>query len=493
MIKISKLNESYLHVECEPDIAREISDAFTFEAAGYKFSPLYKAGRWDGLIRLFHLGKRTMPLGLVEDLKLFGSERGYTIEDTIRTTQERLELSDVVEYTNSLGFSTRAVPIAVRDYQYEGIYQALRNKRGILLSPVASGKSLLLGTICRYLTDVLKLRVLIVVPTIGLTTQMKSDFADYFSHTGWDADSEVHCITAGVDKSINKPITISTFQSIYKMDSKWLNQFGAIIADEAHRVIAKTITGIFEKATEVEYKLGCTGTLHDMKCNLLAMKGITGPVYEITTTKELILSKQLVPLDIKVVVLNYPLATCKLMKKVQYEDEINFICSNLKRISFVANLALKCVGTTLVLFRFVDKMGIPLYNLIKERSKTDRPIYYIDGGVTGTDREDIRIDSNSEDSLIIASQPTMSTGINLPAIENLIFAHPTKSSITVIQSIGRGLRLKEGKSKCTLFDISDKFSFGKNVNTTYRHLGERLSTYTNQGFTFKIINVDFND
>ena len=87
----------------------------------------------------------------------------------------------------------------------------------------------------------------------------------------------------------------------------------------------------------------------------------------------------------------------------------------------------------------------------------------------------------------------MSTGINLPAIENLIFAHPTKSSITVIQSIGRGLRLKEGKSKCTLFDLADKFTFGKNVNTTYRHLGERLSTYTNQGFTFKIINVDFND
>lgn len=354
-----------------------------------------------------------------------------------------------------------------------------------------SGKSLIVGTICRYITEVLSKKVLIVVPTIGLTTQMKSDFADYFGHTGWSADESVHLITAGVDKNIDKPVTISTFQSIYKMDSKWLNQFGAIIADEAHRVIAKTITGIFEKATNVEYKLGCTGTLHDMKCNLLVMKGITGPSHEIISTKDLIQNKQLVPLNIKAIVLKYPPEVCKLMKKIQYEDEINFICSHQKRLSFVANLALKCVGTTLVLFRFVDKMGMPLYNMIKERSTSDRPIYYIDGGVTVADREDIRIDSNSEDSIIIASQPTMSTGINLPAIENIIYAHPTKSSITVVQSLGRGLRLKEGKSSCTLYDLSDNFSSGQFVNTTYKHLSERLTTYTKLGFSFKIINLDF--
>ena len=491
-IVITKLNESFIRIECDPDIAYELSEAFTFEVPGAKFAPLYRAGAWDGKIRIFNLGKRTMPYGLLEEIKKFGTERNYNVIDDVGCTSTTLTLAEVMDYTNSLGLMNRAPSIIVRDYQYAGIHTALKNKRGILCAATGAGKSLILGVICRYLTEELNLRVLIIVPTIGLTTQLKADFADYFHHTGWSADDNVHCISAGVDKKVTKPITISTFQSIYKMNSDWLNLFGCMIADEAHKVIAKTITGIFEKATAVEYKLGCTGTLHDMKCNMLVMKGITGPVYDIASTAVLIENKQLVPLDIKAIVLNYPKETCKMMKKVEYDDEINFIVTNSKRTKFVANLALKCKGTTLVLFRFVDKQGIPLYNLISERS-TDRNIHYIDGGVKGSERETIRNEANTTDDIIVASFATFATGVNLPAIENIIFAHPTKSPITILQSIGRGLRLKDGKLKCTLYDIADNLTNGRTPNTTYRHLGDRLKTYTQTGFSFNIINVPFND
>jgi superfamily II DNA or RNA helicase len=491
-IVVTKYNESFVRVQCDPDIAREISDTYTFEVPGAKFMPAYKMGRFDGKIRIFNLGARTLPYGLVTELKSFAGSRNYSIEiDIPEHTDVGLTYKDIQDFAGTLGIEKRIPPIEVRDYQINGAYQALKNKRAILHAATGAGKSLVLFIICRYIIDELQMRVLIVVPTISLTSQMKSDFADYASGTDWSADDNVHCITAGVDKNIKKPITVSTFQSIYKMPSEWLNQFGAMIGDEGHKIVAKTITGIYERATQVEYKLACTGTLHDMKCNLLVMKGITGEVYEIATTATLIENKQLVPLTIKAIILNHPEEVAKAMKKVDYDTEIKYIVSNSKRNNFVAKLASQCKGTTLVLFRFVDLQGTALYSMVCDKAPT-RNVRYIDGTVTGIARESIRKDANiGEDDIIVASYATFSTGINLPAIENIIFAHPAKSAITIIQSIGRGLRLKEGKDKCVLYDISDNMTFGKKANISYRHLGDRLGTYTRDGFTYSIINVNF--
>lgn len=490
-IVVSKLNESFVKVKSDPDIAREISDVYTFEVPGAKFTPLYKMGRWDGLIRLFNLGPRTLPYGLANELRKFAEERNYSFElDIPDMTDVGLTYKDVEDFAATLGIDKRIPPIEIRDYQINGAFQALKNKRAILHAATGAGKSLVLFIICRYIVEELQMRVLIVVPTISLTSQMKSDFADYASGTDWSADANVHCITAGVDKSIKKPITVSTFQSIYKMDSDWLNQYGCIIGDEGHMIVAKTITGIYERATEVEYKLACTGTLHDMKCNLLVMKGITGPVHEIATTSTLIANKQLVPLVIKAIILTYPPEIGKAMKKVDYDTEIKYIVSLSKRNEFVAKLASQCKGTTLVLFRFVDLQGTDLYNMVCEKAST-RNVHYIDGTVTGKDRELIRKDANTGDDIIVASYAVFSTGVNLPAIENIIFAHPAKSAITIIQSIGRGLRLKEGKDKCTLYDISDNMTFGKKPNISFRHLGDRLGTYTKNGFKYSMIYVPF--
>ncbi len=496
MITVYKLNESFLKIECEPDVAMELSETFSFLVPGYKYMPAYKTGRFDGYIRLLNLGRRTLQVGLYQKLKEFADQRGYELsckdsefgmpDQTAGITYEETEA-----YIKTLGFDSRPNPIEIRDYQIEGVHIWLNNYRAIAVASVGAGKSAIIGITCRYITEVLNQRTLIIVPTIGLTSQMRGDFDDYFAHTGWNASDNCHLITAGVDKNIDKPIVISTFQSIYKLSSDWFNQFGAILLDEGHKATANTIAGIFDKATKVKYKLACTGTLHDMKCNVLQMIGLTGSVYEIAPTATLIKNGQLVPLKIKSLVLNYPPEICKAMKKVEYDSEIKYITTNSKRNNFIAKLTINCSGTVLVLFRFIDQ-GQAVYNRIKELIGESRIVYFIDGSVSGSNREDIRLSANEDDNVIIvASYPTMATGINLPAIETIIFAHPTKSKITSLQSIGRGLRLKEGKDKCTLFDISDNFTVGKHINHTMRHLGERLKMYTQAGFTFTMTQIPF--
>ena len=50
---ISKVNEVYLQCDVDEDLARELSDYFTFEVPGAKFMPQYRNRMWDGKIRLF--------------------------------------------------------------------------------------------------------------------------------------------------------------------------------------------------------------------------------------------------------------------------------------------------------------------------------------------------------------------------------------------------------------------------------------------------------
>ena len=66
---ISKVNETFLRIECEPSIERELSEHFCFFVPGYKFMPAYRNRMWDGKIRLFDQRKKTLYTGLFKYLK----------------------------------------------------------------------------------------------------------------------------------------------------------------------------------------------------------------------------------------------------------------------------------------------------------------------------------------------------------------------------------------------------------------------------------------
>jgi superfamily II DNA or RNA helicase len=170
---------------------------------------------------------------------------------------------------------------------------------------------------------------------------------------------------------------------------------------------------------------------------------------------------------------------------------MDFIVTHEKRNRFIRNLAVKSSGNTLVLFQFVEKHGKVLYDLIKEKADEDRKVFFVYGGTETSDREAIRhICEGEEDAIIIASFGTFSTGINIPSIENVIFASPSKSKIRNLQSIGRGLRLKDGKTECNLYDIADDLHWKSWKNHTLNHFAERIKTYSEEQFNYKIVEVE---
>ncbi len=351
-----------------------------------------------------------------------------------------------------------------------------------IMGPNGSGKSLIIYLITRYYNE----KTLIVVPTTSLVSQLATDFAEY----GFDSGSKVHSIYAGQDKQTDKPITISTWQSIFKMHRTWFDQFKLVIGDEAHQFKAKSLTSIMEKLYECPYRFGFTGTLDGSLTNETTLEGLFGPVEKVTTTSKLMEQGHVAELKIKNLILQYTPEIRKQCKDYDYQTEIDFLVRYEPRNRFITNLASSLKGNSLVLYQFVDKHGKVLYDMISKKN-TDRKIFYIHGGVDAEDREEVRaIVEKENDAIIVASYGTFSTGINIRNLHNVVFASPTKSRIRTLQSIGRGLRTTEGKNNVTIYDIADDLKYKTHTNFTLQHLVERLEIYNSENFNYKIYNME---
>ena len=378
---------------------------------------------------------------------------------------------------------------APRDYQVASFVHAIRSRRRIVLSPTGSGKSLLLYLISMYLLRMGK-RGLLIVPRSALVEQMYSDFEDYSTKNGKKMEKYCHRIYSGQNKETDKPITISTWQSLQRLPAEYFKKFDYVICDEVHQAQAKALTEIVSKCTNAEYRFGVTGTLSGAKAHEWVLQGLFGEIYKATTSAELMKKKQLAELEIKCLLLKYTEEECKYMKSANYQEEIKYIISNPERNNFIKKLALSLEGNTLLLFNYVEDHGKILYDLIKENAKDGRKVFFIHGGTDVEDREKIRrVVETERDAIIVGSVGVLSTGTNIVALDNVIFASPTKSKIRNLQSIGRGLRVSETKKSATLFDIADDFTWKKRPNYTLNHFMERIRTYTEEKFKFRIYKI----
>ena len=484
---ISKKNEVYLRLtDVEPSIAAELNDFFTFEVPGFKYMPAYRNKTWDGKIRLYNIVTGEIYVGLLPYIEeyLNNNGEGYEFADGI-TSKRDVARSVVQGFVRGLRPTLNGKRIEVRDYQLDAIAHAIATNRSLLISPTASGKSLIIYCLVRYY-QMMELKTLILVPTTSLVEQMYKDFEDY----GWSSGTYCQKIYQGYDKKVTKDVVISTWQSIHRMPRQYFRQFGAVFGDEAHLFKAKSLTGIMTKLDTCKYRFGLTGTLDGTQTHRLVLEGLFGKAKYVVTTKELIDDKTLANLKIDCIILKYPDEDRQIVKDFEYAAELEYIVTKAERNTFVCDLVGHLSGNTLVLFQFVEKHGKILYDIIHDKYK-DRKVFFVFGGVATDIREEIReIVENEKDAVIVASYGTFSTGINIRNINNIVFASPSKSKIRVLQSLGRGLRQQGGDKTLRLYDISDDLSLDSKLNFTLRHFKERLNIYNDQKFDYEIRRIN---
>ena len=480
-ILMEKESEVYLKLSCEPGIRMELNQYFRFRPKNYQFMPMFRRRKWDGYVYLFNFDNGRIYYGLKKEVQRFANDREYKLIDQTNDPLEIISNEKYYEFLTSFPCQYK-----LRDYQSNAVRHSINERRCVLLSPTASGKSLIIYYLIRYYYPK---KSLIIVPTLSLVSQMYTDFQSY-ADKNFEVENLVHKIFGGQEKETTKPIVISTWQSLYELKKPFFTDFEVVIGDEAHLYKAKSLTKIMKNLENAPFRIGTTGTLDEVEVHKLILEGLFGSTKRVTSTKELIKKKTLSEISIKCLILRYSKEASSIVSKLNYQEEIDFLVSHTERNKYICNLVKGLTGNTLVLFQLVEKHGNILYSMLQDTLESNRKAYYVYGGTDAESREKVReLVELEKDSVICASYGVYSTGVNIRNIHNIVFASPSKSRIRNLQSIGRGLRKSDTKEAATLYDISDDLTHSERKNYTLNHFMERVKIYTTEHFPYHIYSI----
>lgn len=496
-VNIKFRDYSYALIEAENSTLMELRNYFSFEVEGARFNPKFRYGAWDGRIRLLS-NEGTLPIGLVDTLVRYcqNNDLTVTIDEDFKKSNE-ISREDFDKWLDNLEIYSGDQRIKPHWYQADSVFTAINSQRRTLNLPTSAGKSLISALINRWYMENYDGKILVIVPTTALVQQMIDDYADY------RIIPRAAClgIMSGTRKNSDALIYVSTWQSACKMDSAWFSQFGLVNVDECHLATGKEINNIVTRLGHCRFKFGMSGSLKDGNTNIMQYIGMFGDIFRPVSTKMLMDEGQVTELEINSVFLRYPDDETIMYKGIAYPEEIKVITKHTKRNAWVCKLALKLARdkneNVLVMFKNV-KHGKMLYEALV--AKYGDKVHYVSGETKTDDRVKLKGDAENEDGIIIvASYGVFSTGISIKKLHHIIFAHPVRSKVIVLQSLGRVLRKHQSKLKAKLWDIIDDFCVKPksanakkrytHQNYAFKHGLERIARYNAEQFTYKTAEV----
>ena len=501
---------------------------------GYQWNPKYRCGIWDGRIKFFtELDENTMqvPKGLKSAIRGFCKSNDVDL-DNDPDIYENITEEKLNNFIKSLN-----IPFEPYEYQKKAVLDSLNKGRLINESATGSGKSLIIYMISRYFLSKNK-NVFIIVPNIMLVNQIFEDFKSYgFS----DAEEYVQRIGGEHHlKEIIKPICVSTWQSQYR-SAQGYEDIHCLIIDECQSVKGnESLLGtlIIPKCYNAKYRFGFTGTMPVSLVEKMSIISCLGRTNKVINAQGLIEAGLATPVFIKVIYMNYSLEDAETIHRYRdYHKEEKYIIEHQRRNYITGKLLNKISekGNTLALYSKIAHGDILLEKLVKQRANNDNvvvlkkitpseitklnkeSIYYIRNKLSDKNKKDLlnsgfsldnfkeieelnifcisgEVDSkvreyirgileSHDNAIILGSYQCVSTGINIKKLHNLVFCSSIKSSITLLQSIGRVMRLHESKTRVNVYDIVDSAPTKRGKDNYFlKHFKERLSIYLEGGY-----------
>ena len=499
-------NKNFLQVvECSDIEFKQLQFSFRKKIKNWRFHPQVKRKLWDGYMTFMDSAGR-MPVGLWNELIEVCKDHGFAVNfedfDLFRSPYTKEEFLAWVEATSF--FDKNGNKLQPRDYQVNSVWTILKYKYSISEIATSAGKTLIIYMVMAFLKhkSLLK-RMLVIVPNISLIIQTYEDFQDYSNE---DSNLKLQMISGETSKVLNEntEVVIGTFQSLVKQDAQFFEGFDVVCVDEAHFTQAKSVKETLAKCRNIIYRFGLSGTLEkDDFAERLTLQAYLGPMINKVSAEFLFKNKYATPVQVKVIKLNYMDSEVKeklyeIRKRRTSIDgakildiERKLVIESEKRLNYICDLVNKTKKNTLILFHNVKanygkRMQERLYELSKEKD-----IFYIDGETDVEKREYFKQSlEEGHNKVLIASFGTFSTGISVKNIPNIVFSESFKSDKIIRQSIGRGMRLHESKTKTNIIDICDDFSFNGDKNFLIKHMEKRLEIYDGQGFPYKLYSVD---
>mgnify|MGYP000665051239 CR=1 FL=1 len=485
---IERVNASLIRVHtADKGIREDLYQFFQYSEPGFQKNRFTK---WDGTHRLFKKSTGDLPYGVLKMLLSLCRDRGYSFEldDTFKEDIAKVTMSDLKSWVKELD-----LPVEPYDYQMQMLHDGVKYNRMTFLAATSAGKSLAIYMLVRYyemLNAQDGLKTLVLVPSINLVSQMHGDFKDYSQRNKWNAQLMCHQICEGAAKESNKPVFISTWQSIQKMPAEYFHQFGRVIIDETHLASGDSIRYIGMNCINAYQRVGLTGTLRNDKINPVLVQSVLGPVKKIVSARELIDAGRATRTDIKMVQLDYGRNDRKFVHDMapEYAKEIDFLIAHQERNKVIKNMARGLKGNSLFLFDRVEGHLEPVYEQLVAENDQGRTYFKISGEVDNETRDRIKkaIEAGN-DIVLLSTFGCSSTGVSIKKLHNLVLCHPTKSNVRLLQSLGRLLRLHESKDVATIYDLVDDIEYQGRKNFAWKHGIERFRIYQEEGHPVKVM------
>lgn len=482
-LQIVKVNEVRMRIIADMSIREELNDYFKFEDPNYTPNPFSK---WDGIVRLFTKSSGLIDIGLLFEVFKFAKGNGYTLElDPALKYIQDIPDDEIKEFIDNLNAKIRTenhdyIDAETRDYQYDTIAKAMRQTRCVCELATSAGKSFILYVMARYYRqrrEALEspLRTLIVVPSIHLVTQLYDNFEEYAHGSDWKPVVHTQLIFEGATKDISKPIVISTWQGIQDQPKEWFHQFGDIVVDEVHTSKSEKLSYILNNCIYADQRLGVTGTLANTKVAGLQVVAHFGAYHKIITARDLINLGYATDIQVKMIELKHSLGDAIDLSDGDYQKEIEYLISHGPRNDLIVKMAMNLKGNVAIMFDRIDAHMMLVYEKLKALKEN---VYVINGEVDIKVRRQIQAAmEEGEDITLLASYGTMQQGVSIKKLHHLILAHPSKSYIRVIQTLGRLMRQHSSKDVATIWDLIDNLSYNGGRNHALRHSHERYRFY----------------
>lgn len=495
-IEIVKVNEVRMRVIAQNfGIHEELNDYFKFPDPSFTPNPFSK---WDGMIRLYSKGSGLIDIGLLFEVFKFCKAGGYSIKvDPALKYIQDIPDEEINEFIESLKAVYRDenrnyIPATTRDYQFDAIRIAMRHTRCVLELATSAGKSFILYVLARYYRqrrEALEsgLRTLIIVPSIHLVTQLYDNFEEYSHDTGWSPLINTQMIYDGATKNIEKPITISTWQGIQKMPKEWFHQFGDVIVDEVHTAKGDSLSYILNNCINCDQRVGLTGTLANTTVAGLQVVSHFGAYHKVITARDLIEMGYATELKINMVNVKHHFADAIDLNGADYQKEIEYLISHPHRNDLIVKMASSLKGNVAIMFERIDAHMMIVYEKL---AAVKENVYLINGEIPIKVRRQIQAAIEAGDDVtLLASYGTMQQGVSIKKLHHMILAHPSKSYIRVIQTLGRMMRQHSTKEFAAIWDLVDDLSYNGMHNHALRHSHERYRFYLTERHPVKFQKV----
>ena len=468
-----------------PDDMKYIYDRFGIFDKDYFFKRQFKLGTWDGKIRLVSKTGLTS-IHFIEEIIPEIVSLGYQL----KLIDNRNPVEWNIPHVDAETF--KKYDVILGDHQVESINALIDNKGGISIAATGAGKSYIIGGMVNLLHSYMKLRCIVIVPSIDLVNQTAKEIQIFENDVG---------TYSGAEKQLNRIHLVSTWQSLQN-NPQIISRYNAVIVDEAHGTKSNVLKNmLLTYAKKSIFFAGVTGTLPKHEAEVAQIRYVLGNPIHMIEGRELMDKGWLARLKMFRLILKedfsqiwekfkelHPEDVGKLTLKTfkntyfpDYKSEKTFLQNKKERQEVLAKLieeTTKVKGNSFVLVN-----GVPFG---KKLSKLIPNSVFIHGEDDTKLRKQIYdLYATNDDMVVIATFNLASTGLNIKRIFNLFLIDANKSFIQVIQSIGRGLRKAEDKDTVRVWDISSDLKYSKS------HGLQRKKYYDEQSYPYQTISTEY--